>query len=162
MRFLLFPAVAIILTGCVTSPQTRDELKTTMKSYPSLSIADSYTSNRRFEDVVGTIDRKWQECYNVLKTTTRTDNGMTMKLRDTYHPQARKINNSLVEMTIQTTTKGMTALNKTPAGGEYRVALDIERLPGNKTRLTWYSTNGWAKSWERNKQWSDGKDVACE
>ena len=155
--------VAVILSGCVTTPQTRDELKTTMKEHPDLSIADSYTANRPFDAVVGMIERKWDECYNVRNTTTRTEGGMTKsRIRDTYHPKSHKVNNSLVEMTLQMTTEGMTTLNKVPSGGEYRVALDIVRLPGNKTKLTWYSTAGWAKSWEINKQWSNGKNVACE
>lgn len=155
--------VTVMLVGCVTTPQTRDELKTTMKEHPSLSIADSYTTNRPFEEVVGMLERKWKECYSVRNTTTRTEGGMTKsKISDTYHPKSHKVNNSLVEMTLQMTTEGATMLNKVPPGGEYRVALDIVRLAGNKTKLSWYSTAGWADTWEINKQWSDGKNVACE
>lgn len=164
MRGILLFVTAIFLAGCTTTPQTRDELKTTMKNHPKLGIADSYTANRRFDDVVATLDRKWKECYGIRRTTTRSEGGMTtMRYRDTYHPQSRKVNNSLVEMTLQMTTEGMVMLNKVPPGGEYIVALDLERLPGNKTKLTWYSAAwGWTKGWEKNKQWSDGKDVACD
>jgi hypothetical protein len=155
--------VAILLGGCVAAPQTRDELKTTAVAHPSLSVVGSYTSNRRFEDVAANLDRKWQECYSVRRSTTRIEtSGARASYSDTYRPQSRRVSNSLVEMTLQMTTQGMTMLTKVPSGGEYIVALDLERLPGNKTKLTWHSIRGWTKSWERNKQWSDGKDVACD
>jgi hypothetical protein len=164
MRGILSIITVIFLAGCVTSPQTRDELKTTMINHPSLAIVGTYTTNRRFEEVVATLDRKWQECYGIRKTTTRTEGGMTtMSYRDTFHPQSRKVNNSLVEMTLQMTTEGMIMLSKVPPGGDYIVALDLQRLSGNKTKLMWYSSAwGWTEAWERNKQWSDGKNMACD
>ena len=155
--------IVISLFGCVSAPQTRAELKTTVVNHPSLSVVGSHTSNRRFEEVVAMLERKWQECYSVRRTTTRSEGGMTtMRYRDSYYPQSRKVNNSLVEMTLQMTTEGMIMVTKVPPGGDYMVALDLERLPGNKTKLSWYSAMGWTDSWERNKKWSDGKDVACD
>jgi hypothetical protein len=151
----------ISLAGCVAAPQTRDELKTTAVAHPSLSVVGSYTSSRRFEDVAASLERKWQECYAVRRSTTReATSGARATYTDTYRPQSRKVSNSLIEMTLQMTTQGMTSLTKLPPGGEYIAVLDVERLPGNKTRLSWYSIRGWNTSWERNKQWSDGKNVA--
>lgn len=162
MRRTLLIAV-IFLAGCVAAPQTRDELKTTAVAHPSLSVVGSYTSIRRFEDVAASLERKWQECYAVRRSTTReASSGARATYTDTYNPQSRKVSNSLVEMTLQMTTQGMTNLTKLPPGGEYVVALDLERLPGNKTKLSWYSIRGWTASWERNKQWSDGKNIACD
>jgi len=160
----VFPFVILVFfIGCVANPLTREELKKTATEHPGLSVLGTYTTNRGFEQVVASLDRKWQECYNVNRTTTRTQGGMTAsRYRDTYNPKSRKVNNSLVEMTIQMTTQGMVMLSKVPKGGEYIVALDIKRLPGNKARLMWYSRAGWGESWERNKKWSEGKDVACD
>ena len=60
------------------------------------------------------------------------------------------------------TTRGMVMLSKVPEGGEYIVALDIERAGKNSTRLSWYSRpGGWRDEWELNKQWSEGKDLPC-
>lgn len=86
----------------------------------------------------------------------------TARYRDNYHPKSRRVNDSLVEMTIQMTTQGMVMLSKVPHGGEYIVALDVHRVAGNKTKLKWYSRSGWGDSWERNKKWSEGKDVGCQ
>jgi hypothetical protein len=160
---LLFITV-VSLVGCAVTPQTRNEFKQQIMDYPTMGLHDTYTANRRFEDVVRTLDAKWQECYNISKTMTRTQGGLTtMRYRDTYHPKSQKINNSLVEMTLQETSQGITMLNKIPPGGLYVAALNLERLPANKTKLTWYSGAwGWRAIWEMNKQWSDGKDVACD
>lgn len=156
--------LTVALLGCVATPQTRDEFMQQVKEYPTLGLHETYTANRRFEDVVRTIEAKWQECYNVARTTTRTQGGMTtMRYRDTYHPRSEKVSNTLVHLTLQETSEGIVMLNKIPPGGLYVAALDLERLPANKTRLTWHSAKlGWRDGWERNKQWSEGKNVACE
>jgi hypothetical protein len=164
MRILLF-ATVLALAGCVSTPQTRDEFKLMVQDHPRLAMVGSHTANRRFEDVIGSLERKWQECYGLQRTMTRTQGGMTtMRVRDTFHPQLSKVSDSVAEMTLRMTTEGMIMLNKVPEGGEYIVALDIERVARNRTKLTWYSGSmgGWKEGWERNKQWSEGKDVACE
>jgi len=59
----------------------------------------------------------------------------------------------------------MTMFNKVPPGGEYVVALNVERLPSNKAKLTWYSFNVFGSArdrWDQNKKWSDGQNAACE
>ena len=157
--------VPVLLAGCNNMPQTRGDFTTMAAEHKSWYIAESHTSNRRLEDVAATLQRKWNECYSVARTTTRTQGGMTAsRYTDTMHPRSVKVSNSLVEMTLQVTTEGMVMLNKIPEGGEYRVALDLERQPGNKTKLTWYSPSvaDWREVWERNKKWGDGKDVACQ
>jgi len=165
MRGILLSIIAAAFCiGCVTAPQSRDELKTTAKNHPSMSIAETHTANRRFEDVAVTLQSKWRECYSVQVTTARTtQSGMTTsRYRDSFHPRVRKVNNSLIEMTLQMTTEGMVMLSKVPEGGDYLVALDIVRLSGNKTRLDWYSPAwGWKDGWEATKQWGDGKNVPC-
>jgi hypothetical protein len=165
MRRVLVLATAAIVAGCQTSAPTRDEFKKGVQGYPSLAITGSHASSRRFEDVVATLERKWKQCYSVQTTTTRSQGGMTtMNYKDTLHPRVRRVNASLVEMTLQVTTEGMIMLSKVPEGGDFVVALDVERTAGNKAKLTWYSGSlgGWKAAWERNKQWSDGKDVACD
>ncbi len=155
---------SLLLTSCVTTPQSREELKETMKRNPGLSIAADYTTQRRFEDVVATLQSKWQECCALEVTTTRTTrSGMTTsRYRDTFHPQARLVNNSLFELTLRMSTQGMVMLNKVPEGGEYSVAVDVVRLPGNKSKVSWYSPAwGWKNQWETHKQWIDGKNTPC-
>lgn len=164
MRKIMSCVAVVFLAGCVTTPQTREDFKSWTKEHTTLALCDTYTVNRPFDVVVASLREKWQQCYDINKSTTRISGGMmTSSYRDTFHPRSRKINNSLVELTLQMTTEGMIMLNKVPEGGEYNVALDIERLSKNKTKLTWHSYvfGGWRDVWETNKQWGDGKDAAC-
>ena len=160
--------VVLMLSGCgtvVTTAQTRDEFTKDVLNSPKVGLTGSHTSSRRFEDVVRTLEQKWKECYSTAATTTRTQGGMTtMRYTDINHPRWQKINNNLVEFTLQQTTQGMMMINKVPPGGEYIAAMNVERVPGNKAKLTWYSYNlfgAWKDDWERNKKWSDGQDAAC-
>ena len=169
-RLSVLIIAVLVLSGCsgmvTTTPQTRDEFKKEIMNSPKVGLTESYTSSRRFDDVVRSLEQKWSECYSRSVTTHASQGGMTtMHYTDTNHPRWQKINNSLVEFTLQQTTQGMTMINKVPPGGEYVVALNVERLPNNKTKLTWYSFNVFGSnraSWDRNKKWSDGQNTACE
>ena len=163
MRFICLFFVMAILNGCATSPQSRNELKATAQAHTKMMIYESYTTSHHFEDVISTLQRKWQECYGISRTTSRHDGVVKAQYTDTFHTHFAKVNNSLFAMTLQMTTKGMTMLSKVPPGGDYIVALDVERVSANTTKLTWYSAAwGWKDAWERNKKWSDGKNVPCE
>jgi hypothetical protein len=157
MRIFVVLPVVVLLASCVAVPQSRDEMITEVKSHPNAAIADTYTSNRGYEEVVANVWRKWKECYNVTKTTTLSENGMmTSSSSDSYYPEIKKVSSSRTELTLRMATNG-----STPDGGVYLIALNIERAPRNKTKLTWYSYNASAKSWGRNKQWSSGQNVPC-
>jgi hypothetical protein len=163
---IFFPALMVasaVLAGCaVETSQTRDEFKVNMTAHSSLTIVDTYIANRPFDAVVTTIQKKWNECYNIQFVTKRSHGLEKTRVADTFHPHTRKVSNTLVEMTLQQTSEGMKSLNNVPPGGLYKVALDIERLPGNKTKLSWFSNSAYADSWDKNKQWADGKNAPCE
>jgi hypothetical protein len=169
-RLSVLIIAVLVLSGCsgmvTTTPQTREEFKKEIMDSPKIGLRESYTSSRRFDDVVRSLEQKWNECYNTASTTHASKGGMTtMHYTDINHPRWQKINNSLVEFTLQRTTQGMTMINKVPPGGEYIVALNVERLPNNKAKLTWYSYTLFGSnrdSWDHNKKWSDGQNAACE
>jgi hypothetical protein len=164
MRKLLLCFSVILLPGCVTTtPQTREDFKTWTKEHTSMGLYEVYTVNRSFEDVVASLQKKWLQCYDINATTRRVSGGITTSnYTDTFHPKFKKVDKSHLEMTLQMTTKGMIMLNKTPEGGEYVIALDVQRLSKNKTNLIWYSYS-WGKKdeLERTKAWGSGKDAPC-
>lgn len=165
-------AIAVVsvlaLSACaiLEQPKTREEFTKFVVDSPKLGFTDTYTVHRRFEDVVQSLDRKWQECYNVTKTMSRTEGGIkTMQYRDTYVPFTHRVNNSLAELTLQISSSRMKMVNNVPTGGDYIMALDVERLPANKTKLTWYSPailGDWKENWARNKKWSEGGNTGCQ
>lgn len=155
-RVVYFFAVAAMLAACATPLlQSRDELKSFAKDHATLMISESYTSSRRFEEVVAALQGKWEACYGTGQNAAGTENTASTS-RAVFHPNFLKVNSFLFEMSLQKSQ------DKIPEGGNYLVALDVERLLGGKTRLTWHSAaKEWKEQWELNKQWSDGKDAAC-
>lgn len=165
-RVVYFFPVAAMLAACATTPpqpqaQSRDELKASARDHATTMIYESYTSRRRFEEVVATLQGKWEQCYGAGNTAGRADNGAT-KPGAAVHPRFFKVNSFLFEMSLQSAADGTAIQGKVPEGGTYVVALDVERLLGGKTQLTWHSAAaGWKEQWELNKQWGDGKEAAC-
>lgn len=161
-RVVYFFAVAAMLAGCATPLlQSRDELKSFARDHATVMIYESYTSSRRFEEVAATLQGKWEACYGKSNAIPGPENG-TPTSRAAFHPHFLKVNSFLFEMSLQTTQSGAPMQSKMPEGGSYLVALDVERLLGGKTRLTWHSAaKEWKEQWELSKQWSDGKDAAC-
>jgi hypothetical protein len=159
---LLF-AVAV-LSGCAgMNPQTRDEFRQALTGGVPFGMVDTYVANRSFEDVVNTLKQKAEECLNVDKTMQRREGGMTtMRTKEEYRTAIRVVNSNLAEMTTQWQWRGVIILQKVPEGGFYSLAVDIERVPSSKTKLTFYGSSFGGKSvWTAIKQWSDGQLVPC-
>lgn len=160
--FLLVPAM---LAACSTPlPQSRDELKASARDHARVMIYETYTSNRRFEEVVATLQGKWEQCYGQGKAAIRSESGTSIsKYRDAMHPHFLMVNSLLFEMSLQLSKEETLLQGRVATGSGYIVALDVERLLGGKTQLSWHSSaaTGWKEQWELNKQWSDGKDAAC-
>lgn len=156
MKRVVYLFAASLLAACATPLlQSRDELKSFAKDHTTVMIYESYTSSRRFEEVSAALQGKWSECYGSNKTTPGAEARASIS-GEAFYPSFIKVNGFLFEMSLQKSQDTM------PEGGNYLVALDVERLLGGKTRLTWHSAaKGWKEQWELNKQWSDGKDAAC-
>lgn len=155
----------MFLAGCATTPQTRNEFKTWTEKHTTMGLSDTHSVNRPIKDVAAMLQKKWQQCYNLNVTTTRKSGGIaTSRYSDNFHPRISRVDDSNIELTLQMTTQGMVMLNKVPEGGEYKIALDIQRLKKDKTQISWhsYAVGGWREAWELNKMWSDGKDAPCQ
>jgi hypothetical protein len=161
---LLLPAIAL-LWGCAAgNPQTREEFRKRRLDGAPLSMVESYTANRRFEDVVNALKQKTDECFNVNVTTRRSQGGITtMNATDEYRTTVRVVGPNMAELTTQFQMKGQIVLQKVPEGGFYRRAVDIERISPRTTKLTYYgsSLDSGKKAWAAIKEWSDGKASAC-
>lgn len=87
----------------------------------------------------------------------------TMRITDTYHPSVNRVNDNLIEFTIQYTTKGASSLQKAPPGGYYGAALNVKRVGRDRTELAWYSpSHGWKDEWVKIKEWATGKRSSCD
>jgi hypothetical protein len=157
--------MASILFGCAgANPQTRDEyVQSHVRGVP-FSMTDTYVSSRGFDQVVASLRRKSEECFNTNVRTTRTQGGVrTMNIRDEFRTSVRVVSAGKAELTTQFTSKGIVYLQKVPDGGFYNRAVDIHRVSPSSTKLTYYgSTFESSKlAWAAIKQWADGKATAC-
>lgn len=160
-RFALLLLAVGLIAGCA-NPKTRGEFKTVVVDHPSLSLHGTHTSARRMNDVLLSVQRKWNECFAGVVETTRVQNGITaMKTRDTYRVDVEKPKETIAELTLLSTTTGAVVINGRE-GGNFAAALDVERVSPTKTKITWYSAAlGWSDGWQRTKEWSDGKNTPC-
>jgi hypothetical protein len=163
---LVICAAVVALAGCAgNNPQTREEFVKTRSAGVPFNMVDTHVANRRFEDVVGSLRQKAQECLNVDVTMKRTQGGITaMNATDEYRTNVRVAGPNRAELTTQfEMSKGQVALQKRPEGGFYERAVDIERASPRTTKLTYYgsSRDSGKKVWGAIKAWSDGNAAAC-
>jgi hypothetical protein len=164
-QLVFFVGVITLVSGCASmDPQTRDEYRTAVDGGRPFTMKDSFVARRGFDEVVRTLRQKSDECFNVnIKTTRKQDGITTMATTDEVRTVIRVVNSKRAELTMQTNPKGIVMLNKVPAGGFYRMTIDIDRLAAGTTRLTYYgsSTDHGKRRLAVIKQWSDGKQVGC-
>jgi hypothetical protein len=156
---------AIVLSGCSSYPQTRDDFRKSIRSGAGYSYTDSYVAKRPFDDVVRTLKQKVDQCFQANVTTTRTTAGgmTTMRQTDEYRAVIRVIDKNHAEFTSQVAMKGAILLEKMPEGGYYKAAMDIQRISPTTSKLTYYgdSLEGSKAVWAALRKWSDGVLVAC-
>jgi type IV pilus biogenesis protein CpaD/CtpE len=162
---VFFVGVILLVSGCASmDPQTRDEYRTAVEDGRPFTMKDTFVAKRGFDEVVKTLRQKSDECLNVNIKTTRKQDGMTtMATTDEVRTTIHVVNSKRAELTMRMNPKGIIMLNKVPAGGFYRMAIDIDRLAAGSTRLTYYgsSTDHGKRRLAAIKQWSDGKQVGC-
>jgi len=147
VRKLILISFAVVLCGCSSYPQTREEFRKSILGGSGFSYTDTYTSTRRFDDVVRTLKQKTDECLQANVTTTRTQGGMnTMNQTDEYRTTVRIVDKSHAELTSQIAMKGAILTEKMPSGGYYKAAMDIQALSATRTKLTYYGDDGVART----------------
>lgn len=166
-KLVLAVGVAAVLSGCAgggATPQTRAEyVEAHVRGVP-FSMMDTHLSNRSFDQVVKSLRRKSEKCFNTNVTTTRTQGGVkTMNIKDEFRTTVRVLSAGKAELTTQFTSKGIVYLQKVPDGGFYHRAVDIARVSPSSTKLTYYGSKFESSkaAWAAIQQWADGKETAC-
>jgi len=159
-KLALLLLASVVLAGCGTmgAPQTRDEYRKALSGGIPLTMVETHTVNRRFEDVVKVVTQKAAECLNVDSYMKRSEGGITtMNTKEEYRTVVRTVDSNLAELTTQFQWRGVTTLQKVPEGGFYSQAMDIERIAANKTKLTYYGPSFRNITWPAFKKWSEGQ-----
>jgi len=157
MRHLLFALFVVVLTSCaiqpVTQPQNREEFKAALAKGATFMKVETYVAKQRFEDATKLLKTKAEECLNYRLTEgTRSD----------YTATFRTVNKAHAELTMQHNPLGPRMGPKTPKGGFYMMAVDVDRASENTTQLTFYGPSlGWDETYDAIKRWSEGAAVGC-
>lgn len=150
--FLLFTATAV-LAGCALpmGPQSRSDFVQEKRAGASITAVDGHIAHRRFDQVVGLLQRKADECLNLARRGQGT------------HAALRMVGSGRAELTMQVATPSTPFLRRLPEGGSYHLAVDIERVSATMTRLTYYGPGleTGQQDWAAIKEWSDGEAAPC-
>lgn len=167
MRWFLGTTIVLALSACAfpKMPQTRDEF---LALTSNLGDVQTHSVNRRFTDVVRSLQPKAMKCFSATVTQSRMQGGIaTSTTAMTYYPSFRTVNDARAELTIQHIFTPRTFGPEMPKGGFYTVAVDIERASASSTRLTIYGPKSgwggwsWGDSYEAIKKWGAGQDTKC-
>lgn len=151
-RFVLSFLATAVLGGCALpeGPQSRSDFVQEKKAGASLTAIDGHIAHRRFDQVVGVLQRKADECLNLARRGPAT------------HAALRMVGSGRAELTMQVAGRAA-FLRRQPEGGAFHLAVDIERVSPSMTRLTYYGPGleTGQKDWAAIKGWSDGEAAPC-
>ncbi len=159
---LMLGFAVVVLVACAAS-KTRDEFRANVAGGRALSAMDTYVAKRGFDEVTRMLKQKSEECLNYQMTQSHSEGAMTTsKITTNFTASFQVVNNNHAELTIRKNPKGKLSFSPgAPEGGLYYVAIDIDRLTPNTTKLTYYGPSGWDKGYSAIKSWSDGHPARC-
>jgi hypothetical protein len=150
---ILLVTATAVLAGCALpmGPQSRSDFVQEKRAGALITGIDGHIAHRRFDQVVGVLQRKADECLNLAKRGPGT------------HAALRMVGSGRAELTVQVAAQSAPFLRKLPDGGAYHLAVDIERVSPTMTRLTYYGPGleTGQKDWTAIKEWSDGEATPC-
>ena len=164
--FAALGCVIFAIAGCsgTLAPQSRAEYVARIKEGGMLVRTDSHVAGRSFEQVVGALRQKVEECLQSDTHVVRSGGIGSMNVTHHSRTQLQVVGTGRAELTTQFTSTGsITYVQQVPPGGFYERAVDIERVSPTTTRLTYYgpSTDSSMSTWAAIRDWSDGRAAGC-
>ncbi|MGH7380870.1 MAG: hypothetical protein ACREKR_01380 [Candidatus Methylomirabilales bacterium] len=149
----------VLIAGCVTPPQTPEEVRVGVKKGAAMTKTEQTTVNRPFAATFRDIKTHADKCLNVTVTgsTPGRYGPMVESLR--YRSSSKTTNERTGETVVQMDSR---ATGKMPEGGYYLMLADIEGVSANKTMVTIYGHSvGYGSVFEAILAWAQGKKQAC-
>lgn len=158
MRKLLGSAV-VVLTACVTPPQTPEEVRQGVERGAALTQKQEYEIKRPFERVFKDVKAHADRCLNVTVTgSTPTPYG-PMQESVRYRSRSNKLNGTKGVTLLQQDAR---ATGKMPEEGYFVMVNDVDRVAARRTRLTMYGPSiGYDNVFEAIHDWARGRKREC-
>ncbi|HAS54356.1 MAG TPA: hypothetical protein DCS42_09630 [Nitrospiraceae bacterium] len=157
-KTIIFIAV-IMLPGCVTPPQTSQELREGVMAGKMMTKMDHKDVNRPVNAVFNDVKKNADKCFNVRVTGLTPGTYGSQTQSSTYRSRSRMTGKTKGEMVMQMQAR---ASGKMPEGGYFVLLADIEGTAANTTRVTVYGSSvGYGDVFEAIFEWAQGKDRSC-
>lgn len=150
---------ALLLAGCVTPPQTVEELRVGVKSGAAMTKIEQKEIKRPFAATFHAIKRHANKCLNVAVTGSTPGRYGPVVESVRYRSHSKMTSHETGEMILQMDKK---ATGKMPPGGYYVMLTDIERTAKNITKVTVYGASfGYGKVFDSIFAWARGRSKKC-
>jgi hypothetical protein len=150
---------AFLMAGCVTPPQTSQELREGVIAGRMMTKRDHKDVNRPVSEVFQDVKKNADKCFNVRVTGSTPGTYGPQTQSTIYHSRSRMTGKAKGEMVMQMEAR---ASGKMPEGGYFVLVADMEGSSANKTRVTVYGSSvGYGDVFEAIFDWANGKDRAC-
>lgn len=159
MRTLLTAGLLMLLAGCVTPPQTPDELRNGVRGGAAMTQMKTAEVDRPLPAAFKNLKTRADKCLNVtIVGSTPGTHGPVVE-STTFRSSSRMIGTDRGETLLQMDNR---ATGRMPQGGYYVLVADTEALSGRKTRVTVYGASmGYDGVFESIVAWSAGKSHDC-
>lgn len=155
----IFIVAVLLLGGCVTPPQTPQELREGVIAGRMMTKMDHKEVNRPVSEVFQDVKTNADKCFNVRVTGSTPGTYGSQTQSSTYRARSRMTGKTKGEMVMQMEAR---ASGKMPEGGYFVLLADIEGTSANKTRVTVYGSSvGYGAVFEAIFDWANGKDRTC-
>lgn len=159
MKKMVMLSFVVLFAGCVTPPQTVEDLRAGVKSGAAMTQTEQEEVKRPFAATFHAIKRHADKCLNVTITGSTPGRYGPMVESVRYRSHSKMTSHKTGEMVIQMDKK---ATGKMPPGGYYVMLADIERIAKNKTNVTIYGASvGYDNVFESVFAWARGQRQKC-
>lgn len=159
MRGMLLIALSALLAGCVTPPQTSDEVREGVKGGAAMTKTERLEVNRPFKSVFADVKTNTDKCLNVtLRSSTPGTYGPVGESVP-YHARSRLISDKAGETVLQHSKR---TTGQMPEGGYFVMVMDTEEIGPNKTGVAIYGPSiGFQNIYDAVLAWAKGEKKAC-
>jgi hypothetical protein len=159
MKRLVILIAAALVTGCVTPPQTVQELREGVRNGAVLTKMEQGEVKRPFVETFKSVWANATKCLNVTITSTTPGNYGPVVESIRYRSNSKLTGKKTAEMVLQQDAQ---ATGKMPEGGYYVMLADIEGVSPNKTNVTIYGSSiGYDNVYQSIFAWARGESKSC-
>jgi hypothetical protein len=159
MKKIMILIMAGLVTGCVTPPQTVDELREGVKGGAAFTKMEKKEVNRSFAKAFDAVKKNADKCLNVTVTSSTPDRYGPVVSHIRYRSNSKKTGSKTAEMVLQQDAR---ATGKMPEGGYFVMLTDIVGDGSNKTQITIYGGSvGYDNVYQSIWAWAQGQKMGC-